>query len=52
MKAKDLDDVTGKYRFSAYQEWNLNLSLSQKITVMCHNLNIYDVSYLSRNWKI
>ena len=43
MKVKDHDHVTGKYRGSAYQGCNLNLSLSKKVPVVFHNLQNYDL---------
>ena len=41
VKLKDHDHITGKYRGSAYQKCNLNLSLSKKIADSFHNLQNY-----------
>ena len=39
---RDYDHVTGKYRGSAHQSFNINLRLTKKVSVIFHNLEGYD----------
>ena len=41
-KVRDHDHVTGKYRDSAHWNCNINLKLTNKISVIFHNLKGYD----------
>ena len=34
--------ITGKYRYSAHRDCNINVELNQKIPVAFHNLKSYD----------
>ena len=45
VKVQVHDHIDGKYWESSHQDCNLNLSLSQKMPVVFHNLQNYD-SYL------
>ena len=42
IKVKDDDHVTGKYRESVHQESSVNLMLSNKASVVFHNLQNHD----------
>ena len=42
VKGNDHNNITGKYWGSVHQEYNLNLSLCEKILDVFHNLQDYD----------
>ena len=42
VKVKHHGHITGKYRGFAHQEWNLNLSLTKRISILFRNLENYD----------
>ena len=39
---RDHDPITGKYRGSAHQNYNINLKLTKTVPVIFHNLRGYD----------
>ena len=43
VKVRDHCHVTGKYRGSAYRDYNITVKLSHKIPVVFHNLRNYDL---------
>ena len=46
VKVRDHCHITGKYRASAYRDYNINVKLNQKIFVVFHNLKNYDSSVI------
>ena len=47
-KVRDRSHVSGKCRGSAHRDCNINLTLNQKISVVFHNLKIYDSHLIAR----
>ncbi|KAJ8912239.1 hypothetical protein NQ315_016581 [Exocentrus adspersus] len=42
-KAKDHDHLTGKFRFAAHTNCNLNYKIPNFIPIICHNMSGYDI---------
>ena len=42
VKVRDHCHITGKYRGSAHRDFNINVKLNHKITVVFHNLKNFD----------
>ena len=56
-KVLDHDYLTGKYRYVAHIEYDLNYKISKHIPVIVHNLAIYDAHLFIKNlgvakWKV
>ena len=39
---KDHCHISGKYKYSAHRDFNINVELNHKISVIFHNLKSYD----------
>ena len=46
IRVRDHCHITGKYRRSAYQDCSINYRLTDKITVIFHNLKEYDSHFI------
>ena len=46
VKVKDYCHITGKYRYSAHRDCDINVKLNCKIPVIFHNLKNYDSNFI------
>ena len=51
-KVKNHCHITRKYRGSTHKECYLNLSVTKKISVVFHNLQIYDSHFMFQELQI
>ena len=50
-KVRDRCHITGKFRVAAHWSCNMNLRLTKKVPVICHNLRGYDSDLIFYEYK-